>query len=229
MKKVFDFFDKIIYINLDERKDRKASMETLFNKYGIKATRFPATSLSKEENIDLLNRGIWYYDDTRPEYAPRIKSTTLSHLQALFYSDLIECKNVLVFEDDVEFVDDILGKLSTCIQELKGLDWDIFYLGNQPFEAEQVTPTLAKVNKATSAHAYCVNGKYIKTAIKAVNFKPHPVIDTSLGSLGLLGGNIYMSVDELVYQKPDISDIEGVYVNLREKTKERYRDNIIKL
>jgi GR25 family glycosyltransferase involved in LPS biosynthesis len=73
MDNPFNFFDKIFYINLDSRTDRREFMEEQFKKFNIDAERFSAISLTKEQNDDLVRRGCNFYDDPRPNYAPRIK------------------------------------------------------------------------------------------------------------------------------------------------------------
>jgi GR25 family glycosyltransferase involved in LPS biosynthesis len=56
----FDFFNKIFYINLDSRPERKEAAEALFSKYGIKAERFPAIQLSPEQNENLRQDGCFF-------------------------------------------------------------------------------------------------------------------------------------------------------------------------
>lgn len=227
MKNPFDFFDKVLYINLRNRVDRKEKMEKLFNRYGINAQRFEAISISKEDNDDLVRRGCYFYDEERPEYAPRIKSATLSHLTALFHSKLLNVENVLVLEDDITFSEDIETKLLAAIGDLKKREWDIFFLGCQPFEAYKETENISKVIRATSAHAYCVNGKYIQTLIDEVNFKHHPVIDTVLGHMGRSNNSrSYMTNTPLAIQEPGHSDIENTFQDLTLLQNNRYKDNI---
>ena len=49
MDNPFNFFDKIFYINLDSRTDRREFMEEQFKKFNIDAERFSAISLTKEQ------------------------------------------------------------------------------------------------------------------------------------------------------------------------------------
>ena len=89
-----DFFDKIFYVNLDARTDRKEMMEAQFAKYNLNVERFSAINLTSEQNSDMVKRGCNFYDDSRPEYAPRIKSCTLSHLSILFRARLMNYENI---------------------------------------------------------------------------------------------------------------------------------------
>ena len=115
----FDFFDKIFYINLDSRPERKIAVEQLFSKYGIKAERFPAIQLTPEQNEHLRQDGCYFRGDERPEHARYTKSCTLSHLSVIFRAKLMGYKNVLVFEDDVIFREDIIEELSLALEDLK--------------------------------------------------------------------------------------------------------------
>lgn len=230
MSSPFDFFDKIFYINLDSRPDRRESMEKQLKKYNLSATRFNAVRLTDEDNADLVKRGCIFRDHDRPEYAPRIKSSTLSHLSVLFFAKLFKAKNVLVLEDDVIFHDDILQELPKCTEELSQRDWDMFFLGLQPLEAQQVSENLALVQRATSSHAYCINGHYIDTAIKALDYMRYPVIDVVLGHMHRSHkANTFMAMKELATQPPGDSDIEGNYQDLTQLTQNRYRDLIKRL
>lgn len=230
MSNPFDFFDRIFYINLDSRPDRKASMEEQFSRWNIKATRISAISISDEENQILLERGCSFYDDTRPEYAPKIKSCTLSHLMVLNYAKILKLKNVLILEDDALFNETILEDLSVCLTELRQLDWDVFFLGCQPFEANQISTSLARIERATSCHAYCVNGNSIDKVIKAIDFMQYPCVDVQVGHMTANGlGNNYMAMKKLATQSPDMSNIEGVWVDLKSITESRYRDNITRI
>ena len=230
MNDPFDFFDRIFYINLDSRPDRKASMEEQFSRWNIKATRIPAISISDEENQILIERGCNFYDDTRPEYAPRIKSCTLSHLLVLNYAKILNLNSVLILEDDVIFNETILEDLKKCLTELGQFDWDVFFLGCQPFEANQVSTSLARLERATSAHAYCVNGNSIDKVIGAINFMEYPVIDVIVGHMSAYGlGNNYMAMKELATQASGISNIESVWVDLKKLTETQYRDNITRM
>lgn len=225
----FDFFDKIFYINLDSRPDRRVLMEEQFRKFGIKAERFPAVNLTKEDNQDLVDRGCKFYDDERPDYAPRIKSCTLSHLTILFRSKIMGYKNILIFEDDAVIEDDIFDELSKCVNDLNNVDWGIFYLGCNPFEYFKETESLGRVNRATTTHCIALNSTFYDEILDNVDFfKRYPCIDGYYGHLGnKKEGKSYMSLKNLVYQRNDFSDIEGHDVDYRLLINNNYKSNII--
>ena len=126
MNNPFDFFDKIFYINLDSRTDRKEFMEEQFKKFNIDAERFSAISLTKEQNDDLVKRGCNFYDGPRPEYAPRIKSCTISHISVLLRGKMMNYENILIFEDDALMDNNIIEDLNKCVNDLKNKEWICF-------------------------------------------------------------------------------------------------------
>jgi GR25 family glycosyltransferase involved in LPS biosynthesis len=229
MKNPFSFFDKIFYINLDHRVDRKEHMESQFKKYGIEAERFSAISLTKEQNDDLIKKGCNFYDDPRPEYAPRIKSCTISHLTVLLRSKMMDYKNVLIFEDDALFDDNIIEDLSNCVEDLSVIDWDMFYLGCNPLEYYKETDNIGRVIRTTTTHALAINNRFYDNIMTTSNFfKSYPCVDGYYGNLGRDKNNkVYMSLKNLVTQRKDYSDIELTEVDYTAIIADKYKYNIV--
>lgn len=229
MKNPFDFFDKIFYINLDHRTDRKMFMEEQFIKFNIKAERFSAINLTKEQNDDMLKRGCNFYDEPRPEYAPRIKSCTISHLTVLFRSKMMDYDNVLILEDDALFEDDIINDLTNCVNDLKNLQWDMFYLGCNPLEFFKETENLGRVIRTTTNHAYAINRRMYDYILTNANFfKTYPCNDGYYGNLGRNKDfKIYMSLKNLITQRQNFSDIENTEVNYIPLISDKYKHNLI--
>jgi GR25 family glycosyltransferase involved in LPS biosynthesis len=223
MSNPFDFFDKIIYINLDEREDRKIKIEQEFLKYNIKAERFSAVSLTYEQNQDLIKRGCVFYDETRPEYAPRAKSCTLSHLNVIFRSKLMKYENILVLEDDIVFSENIIEDLSKAIEELKKeKKWDMFYLGCNPLYVKKMTDNLSKSLGVLQTHAYAVNKHFYNTILEH-DFKGSPCIDLYYCGLAK-ENNIYLTTKNLAMQSDGFSDIEGHHVEYNFCTQGKYNN-----
>lgn len=229
MENPFNFFDKIFYINLDHRADRKQFMEDQFSRFGITAERFSAVNLTKEQNDDMVRRGCNFYDDPRPDYAPRIKSCTLSHLTVLFRSKLMDYENVLIFEDDALIDDNIIENLSKCVKDLKEREWDMFYLGCNPLEYYKETENIGRVIRTTTNHAYCIHRRfYDRILINSDFYKRYPCNDGYYGNLGRDKSiKVYMSLKNLVTQKEGYSDIEGEDVNYVLSIQDKYKYNMV--
>lgn len=218
----FNFFDKIFYINLDERTDRKKVVEEELAKYEIQAERFSAVSLTKEENEDFVKRGCIFYDEARPEYAPRIKSCTLSHLTVLLRAKLMRYNNVLILEDDITFDENILEELKLAIEDLKQQPtWDMFYLGCNPLHVKKVTDNLGKSLGALTTHAYAVNNHFYDKLLE-INYKALPCIDVWYASLAEKN-NVYLTLKNLAWQSAGFSTIEGRETDYKPSIENKYK------
>jgi GR25 family glycosyltransferase involved in LPS biosynthesis len=224
----FDFFDKIFYINLEERTDRKDHIEKLFSKFGIKAERFPAITLSPEQNESIKQDGCFFRNDERPEHARFTKSCALSHINVVLRAKLMQYKNVLIFEDDVTLHDDIIEELSKTIEDLKIRErWDMFYIGCNPLIYQKVTDNLGRSLGALSAHAYAVNNHFYDKILK-IPFKHIPVIDICYHDLALdHQNNLYMCNKNLAWQIPGYSTLEETQVDYYPSVQARYDNNMI--
>jgi GR25 family glycosyltransferase involved in LPS biosynthesis len=224
----FEFFDKIFFINLDDRPERRINVESQLKKYNIVAERFPAVQLTLEENEILKNEGCVFNSDDRPEYSRFAKSCALSHLHIILRSKLMNYKNVLILEDDVVFSDTILKNLHKTLIDLQSQPkWDMFYLGCNPFGYKKITDNLSISFGAYAAHAYAVNNHFYDTILK-IPFKVLPVIDVYYYNLATNPlYKIFMSTENLAWQTPGYSTIEEKTVNYYPIIKKSYKLNII--
>lgn len=224
----FDFFDKIFYINLDSRPERKLAVEELFSKYSIKAERFPAIQLTPEQNESLRQDGCYFRGDERPEHARFTKSCALSHLYVIFRAKLMGYKNVLIFEDDVVFREDILEELSLALEDLKKLErWDMFYIGCNPLKYKKVTDHLGMSKGALAAHAYAINNHFYDSILN-IPFKHLPSTDLYYHNLACIESNrIYMAMQNLACQAPSYSTLEETDVDYFPSIQARYDHNMI--
>lgn len=119
-------FEKIYCINLDERSDKWQVAQSEFKKYGIEniVERFSGYKIHKKKAC--------------------LVGCALSHLNILKKCKQDKVKNVLVLEDDIEFLTyslDYVNKKKNIIEsdpadilergltQLQSVNWDVFYLG----------------------------------------------------------------------------------------------------
>lgn len=140
------FFDKIFYINLAKDVDRNEHMIAQFKEFGItNYERVDANSCLEKPN-SLLWRNFIKNDD---KYVINQIGCRESHLKAIELGKTRGYKRILIFEDDVIFLqnpNDILqmNRMNTEIA-------DMFYFGGlieQHYRGQVV-----------EAHAYCVTEK----------------------------------------------------------------------
>lgn len=232
MSNPFDFFDKIYYLNPDINSDRKIELEKEFSKYSISAERLSGYALSMEES-EVITRNGGIQCDRLPErlpYLAAVRSVTLSHLNAVFLAKYKKFKNVLIFEDDITFSDNILEDLHNCLEDLKNRDWDIFFLGCNPVEKfYQVTDHISRCGGLYMSHAYLVNHTFYDKLLN-FDFSRSWVFDQHVFGLAKDPRyNCFMSNKNLVSQKPGFSGAEGGYVDYSIPVEHNYKKNFISL
>ncbi|MCK9574808.1 MAG: glycosyltransferase family 25 protein [Candidatus Pacearchaeota archaeon] len=145
----FDFFEEIWCINLDRRKDRWNHALEEFSKIGIehRVQRFSAIE-NHESHIDGIIK---------------------SNVAIIKYAKDKGLKNILIFEDDVEFTADI-NTISNCVNQLKEINWSLFYFGAYVVhDFGHIRPNLAKIRDAAYTHAVCYNANIYDSVISLFN------------------------------------------------------------
>jgi len=141
-----DFIDKVFYINLDRRKDRNLEVIEELEKMKI-----------PKEKIERF-RGI--------PTQPGCIGCSLSHLAILKLAKVRKYSNVLIFEDDIQFLtspeqfEENLKYVFTC-----GVPWDVFILDCNLHKSQPINEKIKRVLNARTTLAYIVNCKYYNTLI----------------------------------------------------------------
>ena len=181
---VFDYFDKVFVINLDHRTDRWANVIKEFNRFEI--TNYERCSGVKIDFNDIPSH--WYNQMTSPEqYLKEVKTdekdgSTKKEWNPSYIRGSIGCKlshqkiitlakergyeNILILEDDVEFLPD-LNKvndiLSNSLKELKKIpDWYMLYLSGNHLKQPIPVKNMKNIHKCITTlttHAYALNAR----------------------------------------------------------------------
>ena len=136
---MWEFVDKVVYINLDHRADRREIMDRFFTEGQIpreKVIRFPAIR---------RNRG-----DT---------GATMSHAEVLRMAKREGWKNVLILEDDLVWND--LDQYKQLEELVAKPDWNVIMLLGW-----YLTYDFPRVYSAANAGAYLVNSNYYDTLLR---------------------------------------------------------------
>jgi glycosyl transferase, family 25 len=202
---MWEFIDKIVYINLAHRKDRRALMEK-----NVLPT-FPADKITRFDAIK----------NTRGDIG-----CSMSHIAVLEDALNSGCKNILVLEDDVQWTTDAstYSNALTMIETLVDSgNYDVISLGCISVEYETTSLRL-KMGHTTSS--YLVNAPYIPTLL--ANFKEGltRLLGTETDSDHNYEYTIdsywmrimkpdrwYMPVPPPITQRPDYSDIANTNVD----------------
>lgn len=195
--------DKIIYINLNKRKDRRAEIEKELDDFGLKYERFQAIEV--------------------PEFG--CLGCGLSHLQVLKTAKERNYQNILILEDDFTFLvsKEEFEKQLTEFFNLK-LDYDVCFLAYNLIKSQPLENNV--VNKVLDAHTtsgYFVNNKYYDKLIELYEWAM-PLLSKT-GQHWIYANDIvwkrYQESDNWYYfitrigkQRPGYSDIGNQYVSL---------------
>jgi glycosyl transferase family 25 len=198
MSNPFDFFDHIYCINLDKRKDRWEEVQKEFESVGIadKVQRFSAI-----ENTD-----------------GRV-GVIQSNLALIKMAKENNWDNIMVFEDDVKFINNPLENLQLAIDQIGRTPWSMFYLGANTHEKlMKFKPNLIILKNAFAVHSVVYNkvgfNKFINkfeglNAIK--NFDD--ILDVWLAKEVQAKHTVLMVNPIITTQRESYSDIEKKVVN----------------
>jgi len=196
--KINDYFDKVYCINLDKRTDRWAQAQTEFKKLGI-------------ENDVIRWTGV--------EHPNGNLGCTLSHLNLIKKCKEEGLNNVLIFEDDVLFVETDIKLLEKAFKDLKSIGkWDLFYIGVTMCPRSgrfiRITDRILKTNFAFTTHAYAANAQAFDPMIEAWNRSisgGYNIVDTVLDNhIVKKRGQSFVMDPIYAIQQPGLSNITNI-------------------
>jgi glycosyl transferase family 25 len=148
----------VVYINLDYRTDRKFEMEQELARMGIKAERFPAI-----------------------QNANGLVGCLQSHLAVLELAKKNKYKNILILEDDFQFIvpKEVLEReVGRFFAE--NIPYDVLMLGYNLLNYAPFRRDVLKVLEAQTASAYIVHESFYDTLIECYKKALPMFISTSL-------------------------------------------------
>jgi len=210
MSNPFDYFEEMYCINLDHRTDRWELAQEEFKSVDIldRVNRFSAIK-NNDGRIGLIKSFLSIFKDVKKRGV----------------------KNVLIFEDDVKFINDPLENLSKAIKSTGNIDWMLFYLGANTHEkCIKFKPNLILLKNAFSAHAIAYNHKIYDKIIdkfeKTNEIKNMYDINDVFFCNEIQNKNISLMVNPIIAtQRESYSDLEKRFVNYS-YIEERFNNNI---
>ena len=150
--KLNDYFEQVQVINLPDRTDRRRQMQTQLNRAGLRANFFPA--VRAVEAGDWPSAGTW--------------GCFQSHFRVLEGALQGGARNVLVLEDDLDFVPQFPGIEPEIVGQIAGADWDLLYLGHL---VETAMPARLELTAQPlmTADFYAVNGRVLPRLVNFLN------------------------------------------------------------
>lgn len=149
MSKGLNRFEKIFYINLDHRTDRKSLLLQELDKLGVDSNKI----VRIEGNLDVLNGH---------------RGCALSHIDALKLAKKLGLKEVLILEDDAFFSCDnneIESHLHLLFQHAQTYDMLLLGARVEQYQKSQIEG-IFRARRARLAHAYAVKDHFIPTILE---------------------------------------------------------------
>jgi len=136
---MWDFIDKVIYINLDHREDRREIMKKFFERGNIPIDKIIRFSAIKEN--------------------PGIIGSAKSHISCLKLAIQKKWDSVLILEDDLTWVN--FEENYKKLESLMATEWDVCLLGGGYLETELPNKIIASLETAS----YIVKSHYYQTLL----------------------------------------------------------------
>jgi GR25 family glycosyltransferase involved in LPS biosynthesis len=198
--KLTDFFDKTYCINLERRKDRWDECLLEFNKH----------------NLTLIERFIAVDGTELPQVTsgfvtPSRLALVLTNIKILEEAIEKNYNSVLIFEDDIEFTDEI-NLISEYFKFLPK-DWDMLYFGGNHNTHIRIEPPViinekvCKLHSTFSTHCVAINKKSFKTILDRLK-KCDNALDVIYVELQK-SLNVYSFYPLIATQRVSYSDIEN--------------------
>lgn len=188
--------DKIIYINLEKRKDRREQIENELNNFNLEYERFDAI---QTEGFGILGCG-------------------LSHLSVLKIAKERNYKNILILEDDFTFLvskEEFENNLNNFFN--LSLDYDVLFLSYNILNYEELNNNLInRVTKSSSASGYLVNSMYFDTLINILEYAM-PLLEKT--------HKHWIYANDAIWYELQIKDKWFYFINRIGKQRKSYSDN----
>lgn len=209
---ILDYIEKAYYINLDYRIDRKEKFENRVKELNIPVERYPAIIVNPED-IQNPYGDIYWHNKVSNYY---------THLALIRKAKDTGIQNVWIFEDDCVFVEDFMLKAKRCIDDLKLIEWDMFYFGGEPNrETEKHSDNIVKTTGIYGAHSYLVNHTFYDKILSMTQISP---IDVHYLNYHCDNKKYYLSKEILCNQDGEsYSDIWGQIIPRDEVYKNAYK------
>ena len=207
-----DYFDQIICINLNRRPDRWEESQRQFSKHKIKVTRHEAVDGNpmgwKTRSFQGKEKSI-----------PGALGCIASHVAIYELAKKNGWKNVLIIEDDCDFIGNLNEIFEKSITTLPD-DWGLLYFGGVhetrggKFIPEKFNDYLVEAKRIITTTCYAVNHTaydiILDTILKDKPYFDCP-IDTYLGAYIQPNIKTYAYHPPIAWQRASHSDIQNDY------------------
>ena len=212
-------FDKVVCVNLVNRKDKKEVIAEKFNNYNINVEWFEAVQYGfAEEIVKSLKPNINGFPRFNLKH-PNEFGAALSHYTVIKTALEQGVEKLFVFEDDVLFRKDFNNKLEKSLSTLPK-DWDMInlysFMYNIMPENKRINANWITSFRGWSLLAYGINRKAMQRYIDNMDKKFQIADLTSFNMQEESDMNIYSAVPTLCIPNTEIgSNIRGTDMNYK--------------
>lgn len=210
MNNPFDFFENIYCINLDKRTDRWELAQKEFESVGI---------LDRVQRFSAI------------EHTDGRVGVIKSNLALIKQAKENNLENILIFEDDVKFINNPLDVLRSFLENITSISWSMLYLGANTHEKLiKLKPNVILLKNAYAAHSIVYNKIVYNKFIKKYEDLDHissfnDILDVWLDQEVQRKHTVLMCNPIITTQRESYSDIEKRDVNYG-FIEERFKKNI---
>lgn len=204
-----EYIQKIIYLNLDHRTDRRNEFEAEVCRMKIPDTKVVRFSAYKHQSPNV--------------------GCSLSHAKALRLAHAMNLENVLICEDDFNFHDDpviVETNLQLFFQKVQqeNFPWDVVQLAYGIYNIEPLDDLLSTARKVSNASGYLVNKHMFIPLATTIEDAANMLEKTGehwnyqndvIWCKFMANNHWYIFNTRLGYQRPSYSDLGGTYINGR--------------
>ena len=209
---------RAVYLNLNGRTDRGESIRDQLRRARIPYERIRAVAVSSQPGVD---------DCWGNTYCAAQLGCQLSHMRAFKYALSKDVGNILVFEDDFQWLPTVDPKyVRGILTHMTGAfsDWDVIALSLNVLKYDVIagmtlrtsllhTSQVVRIREAQASSGYFIKASYMPIVYKV--FLQCDILSSPLVALDSCWkklqreGNWYGLEPQLGTQKPGYSDIEG--------------------
>lgn len=210
-QELFLYIDAIYIINLESRKDRKEFMEKQMEKLGISQYTFFKAICPDEKTMKKYKH---FLKKSEEYYRIGSLGCLLSHLEIIKIAKKCSYKNILILEDDCEFMENI-EKIILYFKLFYSNNYAIGYLSGSHMEKPDfISDNIVKVKKTYTTTSYIINHSIFNYIINNLeNYNQE--IDKFYALEIQTKYNCYCSFPHLTRQKEGYSDIHKQFVNYK--------------
>lgn len=135
-----------------------------------------------------------------------LEACALSHRVVIEHAILSHHKNILILEDDAQFVDNFIDEFSTVMSEIPQ-DWQMIHFGSAETRGKMISDRVKRSTYALTSHAIAMDQSVFSDFLAANRLDRH--VDEVYGSL-MEKVNAYTVHPSIIKQAAGYSDISNL-------------------